>query len=219
MTIDTAKPVTADDVKAAIGSGATNAAQIRAAIGRGSFTTIQKHIQTLRSEAAAQQQQQKPGEMPSPPSDLISSLWSFTWNAAQAQTADSLARALLRVRELENSLAQSQSDATENALLLDALEARAAAAEVREAELRQSLADQKAQAEAQAREHAKASEQTLNDVRGSLTNALSSLNEEKQGRALDTAKHEAVVAALRLETDRLVQQLADLKSFFSEKKK
>ena len=52
-----------------------------------------------------------------------------------------------------------------------------------------------------------------------LTEAISSLNEEKRGRANDADKHEAVVLALRLETDRLVQQLADLKSFFSEKKK
>lgn len=203
--------VTIDEVRAQLDKGLTNAAQVRKALGRGSFSTIQKHINTLR-RPEKQTTATDVNETPDAPEDLLSSIWSHAWAKAQARTSGALADALGQVHQLEKRLAEASSDADTPATLVDELEASLAQAKLDAQEHVQALKNELETARADAEAHVQESAQKL-------TEAISSLNEEKRGRANDADKHEAVVLALRLETDRLVQQLADLKSFFSEKKK
>ena len=204
-------PVTLDEVRAQLDQGLTNAAQIRKALGRGSYSTIQKHINALRS--TEQQSVSNDSETPpAPPNDLISSIWSHAWATAQARTAQALAESMVRVRQLEKRLAEASSDAGSAAALVDELETSLTQTKESAQQHQQALKDELETTNAQAQAQMKESEQKL-------TQALSFLHEEKQGRALDAARHDAAVSALRLETDRLVQQLADLKSFFSTKEK
>ena len=209
-----AATVTLDDVRAQLNQGLTNAALVRKALGRGSYSTIQKHINALRS-AQEKQTATDANEMPDAPEDLIASIWSHAWAKAQARTSGALAEALARVLQLEKRLVDASSESEAAAALIDELEASLTQTKLDAQEHVQALKNELETARADADAHVQESAQKL-------TEALSFLHEEKQGRAMDAAKHDAAVSALRLETDRLVQQLADLKSFFStatEKKK
>ena len=74
----TTGPVTFDDVRAALGDQdptGTNAGAVRRIIGRGSLSTIQKHLDTLRAQAV-QPAAEAPGKVPDAPQDLIQGVWA-----------------------------------------------------------------------------------------------------------------------------------------------
>lgn len=82
-------PITLDDVRSAIGDTdpqSTNASKLRKIIGgRGSFETIQKHLELIRKE----QLPVLPGTQapaPPPPKDAIEAVWLAAWSASQAAT-------------------------------------------------------------------------------------------------------------------------------------
>lgn len=80
-------PVTLEDVRLALGETdphSTNAGKLRAAIGRGSMGTIQRHLDSIRAERAAAQMPQEPGAVPTPPADLVASLWAVAYSTAEA---------------------------------------------------------------------------------------------------------------------------------------
>lgn len=77
-------PVTMDDVRAALGEtdpAQTNANKLRAVIGRGSMNTIQRYLDALRAEQAAQHV--LPGAVPAAPAETLSALWSSAYSAAE----------------------------------------------------------------------------------------------------------------------------------------
>ena len=83
--------VTIDDVRTAIGStdpDQTNASKVRALLGnRGSFETIQKHLNTLRAEiAAAAAPPVSTDAIPALPAEAAQAIWVAAWTAAQVQT-------------------------------------------------------------------------------------------------------------------------------------
>jgi hypothetical protein len=93
--LPSAGPLTLNDVRIALGDtdpNSTNAGALRRVLGRGSFSTIQKHLDTIRQEIAAPLLEAM-GAAPDAPKDLIQSLWSVAWTAAQARTAGALAQA------------------------------------------------------------------------------------------------------------------------------
>lgn len=200
-------PVTLDDVRAALAEtdpNTTNAGALRRALGRGSLSTIQKHLDAIRSEGAAQALEVS-GGAPDAPKDLLNAIWTHAWSSAQARTMGALAAAqaaeaatasALEVAQADAAAAQSDADAT--TAELEAIKANAAAlAQAHAVELE----TVKAQAALQ--------EQTYRDE---ITGLRAALAESHAAHKLADAQHEAAVTALRSELDRLVNQLADLRA-------
>lgn len=201
-------PVTLDDVRAALSdtdANATNAGAVRRTLGRGSLSTIQKHLDAIREEGKAQALEVG-GAAPDAPKDLISALWSSAWAAAQARTAGALAAAQQQQAATAQALAVAQADAA--AAQQDADEAAQALAQVQQQsqQIYEAHAATLAAAQALAQAQQQAAAQELLQVR-------SDLEHTQQAAALEKAEHAAAVAALRGEVDRLVNQLADLRAF------
>lgn len=199
--------ITLDDVRAALGDTApssTNAGALRRVLGRGSLSTIQKHLDTIRAEGAAPALELA-GAAPAAPSDLVAAVWSAAWAAAQARTLGALAQAQAQVAQQAQALAVAQADAAaaqrEVDELATALEGLKAAKDdaAQQAQAAQAAAQQAAQAQAEAQG------QELATVRQELATA-------QQVQELERAQHAAVAATLRGEVDRLVSQLADLRA-------
>lgn len=186
----TARPVHLDDVRAALAGTdptATNAGALRKTLGRGSLSTIQKHLDTIRSEQA------KPAiginiSTPEMPKDLMQGVWAHAWAQAQTRTAGALAQALATQEAQAAAIATARADAEAAQLEADAAT--------------QALAQQ---------------EQAHTAALAALETAQQALQQEQQARALEQAKHEAAIAALRGELDRLVSQLADLRAALGTK--
>lgn len=183
-------PVNLDDVRAALADTdptATNAGALRRSLGRGSLSTIQKHLDAIRAETT------RPvldlgNTAPEIPKDLMQGLWTHVWAQAQARTAVALAQALATQETQAAALTTAQADA---------------AAAQAEADAAAEVITQKEQAAAQALKAAQTAEQVL--------------EQERQARALEQAQHGAAVAAMRGELDRLVSQLADLRAALGTK--
>jgi hypothetical protein len=210
--------VTIEDVRLALNDkdpNQVNAGTIRAVLGRGSLSTIQKHINTIRSEQAPQPLQAT-GEAPTVPKELVQSLWSAAWQGAQAQTAGALASALhkLELTELQLVTVNADCDAAQSAadtavsVLAEEQEKGKKALEAlvtEKAALEKELAEQKAKAE----QDAKAAADQLVAVKASAELAA---ERAAAAAALSEAKHSAAVELMRSEMDRLVNQLADLRA-------
>jgi len=125
----TAGPVTADDVAAALGDTdphQTNAAAIRQQLGRGSLSTIQRHLEALRrQQKAAEGVDTAQGEIVAPdaPKGLLRGLWEAAYGLALATVQDRLIRLQERIVELE-VIRQAQAEEIEGmAELVDQAEA------------------------------------------------------------------------------------------------
>lgn len=200
-------PVTFDDVRAALGEqdpATTNAGALRKLLGRGSLSTIQKHLDSLRAQAA-QPAEEVVGEVPKPPQDLIQGVWAHAWSQAQAMVQTALASAQARAEALAHLLGIAQQDAT--AAQSEADEAREALVAV-QARL-DGLEGQ--HADAVNRMQAAHQEQVL-ALRAGISEAHQEAEQARHELAVAKARHEADLAVLRGELDRQVSQLADLRA-------
>lgn len=214
MTDTPTGPVTLDDVRAVLAdtdANATNAGAVRRLLGRGSLSTLQKHLDTIRAESAPQPLDVA-GAAPDAPRDLIAAIWTHAWSAAQARTAGALAAAQQQQAATAQALAVAQADAAaaqqeadEAALALAA--AQEQAAQVHQQGLQVQEAHATALEAAQALAAAQQAQQALE-----LAQARQELMQTQQAAALAAAQHEAGIATLRGEVDRLVSQLADLRA-------
>lgn len=216
-------PVTIDDVRLALGdsdANATNANKIRAALGRGSQSTIQKHLDLIRAElAAASAPALESAPAPEAPKELAQAIWSAAWTAAQAKTAGALAQALAQQQALVAALAVAQADA--------------AAAQQQIDDIAEALAVQQTVAIAQSDEHintldavqrsAAEQQRVIDDLRSELAQQAQQHAAQQQqaqhAQALAEAKAESVAATLRGELDRHVSQLADLRAALGKTEK
>ena len=200
-------PVGFEDVRAALGDqdpAGTNAGALRRVIGRGSLSTIQKHLDALRAQAV-QPAAPEAGEVPKPPPDLVQSLWAHAWSQAQAMVQTALASAQARAEALAHLLGIAQQDAT--AAQSEADEAREALVAV-QARL-DGLEGQ--HADAVNRMQAAHQEQVL-ALRAGISEAHQEAEQARHELAVAKARHEADLAVLRGELDRQVSQLADLRA-------
>jgi len=204
--------VTIDDVRTAIEGtdpNQTNAAKVRALLGRGSFETIQKHLNTLRQEiAAAALPPVGVDQMPAMPSDVAQAIWFAAWSAAQVQTmkrAEQLAAerdaALLKLETMGQDMAGLLATVDEQAAQLDrAVQAVAKIQADHLAELEKAQADQAAAAIA-------AGEQSAE-----LERARWELAQEKAAAAHAAELAEAGRELMRQELARLTDQVGELKA-------
>ena len=120
-------PVTLAEVReAAPDPFAASAGKVRAALGRGSQATIQRHLEQLRAERR-REQAITDTDTPEPPSGVLENLWANAWAAAAAQVRTRL-EYLSSERDGYRAEAEAlAADAAETAEALDAAEALAAA--------------------------------------------------------------------------------------------
>lgn len=122
--------VTVADVAAAcdelgVSPAETNAAKVRQALGRGGMTTVQKHLQTLRDEAARAQQPVVQVTVPPPPTDLkvaFDSVWNAAYSAASNQFSSQLLTAWSERDALRGSVTTFSEDVAALAEQVDVLE-------------------------------------------------------------------------------------------------
>jgi len=143
----TTGPVTIEDVREAIGDTdphQTNAGTIRQIIGRGSLSTIQKHLEALRRQQRLEAGDDTThGEIVAPeaPKGLLRGIWESAYGLALATVQDKLIVAQERIADLEG-IRQVQIDEIEAmAELVDQIEAdrdhaRSEAMEARQAQAR-----------------------------------------------------------------------------------
>jgi hypothetical protein len=143
-------PVTLEDVAAALGDTdpyQTNAGILRRTLGRGSLSTIQRHLETLRrQQKAAEGVDTAHGEIVAPdaPRGLLRGMWEAAYGLALASVQDRLIRAHERIAALE-SVNQGQ---------IEEIEVLAALVDQAEAERDQFKSEAKAAREAQLRAEA-----------------------------------------------------------------
>jgi len=115
-------PISIDDVRSALADtdpSSTNANKLRATLGRGSFATIQKHLDAIRAERAPAPAV-APGAAPAAPLEAVASLWAVAYSSAQALTLGRL-ETVTAERDALAALAKTQAtDLAELASTIDA---------------------------------------------------------------------------------------------------
>lgn len=208
--------VTIDDVRQQLDAlqldaRKTNASVIQRALGRGGMSTVQKHLDSIRAEL------DKPvlvadGEIPAAPRDALDALWRAAWAAAQLHTAAAMATALLERDQARQQLETARADlealdmelTTAQVLASSAAEAAQAAQQAQEAAQAALVA---AQAQAQAD-----GEAALQAALQAQEAAQSQAQAIQAAHALEIAHAETRIATLQGQLDRMVEQLAEVKS-------
>lgn len=210
MKTTTTGPITLADVKSALGDtnpGTTNAGAIRQIIGRGSFATIQKHLDAIRA-ARAPVMSAAPGAIPAPPADAIATIWGAAWAHAQLLTLARL-EAVTAERDAAQALAAAQAQDVE--ALAAEVDTLTAAAEAQATEQTQALAAAQATA-------AEAIAQSGNQAQ-ELVAARAEIDRVTTAAAaaalLADREAEIKVQALQAAIDRQLERYADLKSVVS----
>ena len=199
--------ITIDDVRNAVGDGdpaKTNASAIRASLGRGSFATIQKHLDALRVQNTPIHPAAS-GEVPEAPTEAVKAMWAAAYTYAQFFTLSRLERLSV---ERDGLLALSQTQAADVAALaaqVDALEASLAAqSEATAVELREAAARA-----AQAISNAEQCSLKLQEAR-----VILDLAKAEAASAAALAERDATIErqTLRSELDRITEQFASLRA-------
>lgn len=204
-----AGPVTFEDVVHALGDtdpSGTNASKLRAVIGRGSFGTIQKHLDMIRAQRAKASQ---PAEVKTPdaPPELLA-MWGAAVSVASAQVRTRLDSVVQERDSLAQALASARGDVEALASELEGSTARADAAG-------EDMTKQLAQLHEQAAQHTQALE-----AQEQATAALEAkLRAEvaEASKQLQVGELQAQIGAQALQTtiDRLTDQVGELKSLLA----
>lgn len=205
--------VTIDDVRTVLDGtdpNTTNASKVRVLLGnRGSFETIQKHLNTLRQElATAAAPPIAPDQIPALPTEAAQVMWAAAWTAAQVQTmarAEKLASerdaALLKLQTMGQDFAGMLATVDEQAGELDrAAEAVAKIQADHLAELERAQADKDAMATG-AGEQAAELERVRQELAQEKAAAQHAAELAESGREL-----------MRQELARLTDQIGELKA-------
>lgn len=203
----TTGPVGFEDVRAALGDqdpAGTNAGALRRILGRGSLSTIQRHLDTLRTQAV-QPAAPEAGEVPKPPADLVQSLWAQAWAAAQALVQTALASAQAKAEALGQALGMAHADAVAAQAEADSARDELGAVQAR-------LDGLEGQHAAAIERMQDAHQEQVLALRAGLSEAREQAEQARHELAVAKARHEADLALLRGELDRQVSQLADLRA-------
>jgi hypothetical protein len=203
-------PLTFDDVAQALGDSdpsSTNASKLRAILGRGSFGTIQKHLDTIRAQRAKASQPAEVTKTPDAPPELLS-----MWGAAVAVAVAQVRTRLDGVVQERDSLAQALASARGD---VEALAGELEGATVRAEAAATDMAQQVAQLQAEAAQHAQAlqaQEQAAAALQAKLSQQVAEGLQQVQVSEL-----QARLGAQALQTtiDRLTDQVGELKSLLA----
>lgn len=206
-TTASAAPLTFEDVVRAIGDSdpsLTNASKVRALLGgRGSFATIQKHLDTIRAQRL-QAAQPEAVPVPAAPPELLQ-LWGAAVQIATAQVRTRLDGVVLERDTLTAELKSSRGDVIALADDLESTSARLEAA---------TTASAKAAAEQLAAEHLATQERAAVLELHAAEAARLRVDLEAARHLAETSRLEAQLGAqaLQMTIDRLTDQIGELKS-------
>lgn len=115
--MERADPVTLADVQAAleqmgVDATATNAATIRETLGRGSYRTIQKHLDALRS-ALMEPEPEIVETPPEAPQEILAGIWAVVWAEASRRYGAKLLAVIEQADDLAERLATATNDLDE----------------------------------------------------------------------------------------------------------
>lgn len=217
MTDQTQAPaasrVTIDDVRTAIGDtdpNRTNASKVRQLLGdRGSFETIQKHLNVLRQDlATAAAPPVSTDHVPALPVDAAQAMWVAAWNAAQVATlrrteklANERDAALLKLETMGQDVVGFLSTIDDQSEKLDQAEADALTVGAAHLADVDKFVIEHVSAEAERARLAK-----------NLERALQELAQEKASAAHAAELAESGRVMLREELQRLTDQVGELKA-------
>lgn len=220
-------PIVFDDVTQALGEtdpSTTNAGKLRAILGRGSYATIQKHLDAIRDQRReAEQPKETPAVPPMPPEIL--GMWSAAVGVAVLQVRTRLDAVVQERDALVPALATARADLQALTAELEATFSRAEGLEV--------SIDKVVEArEATAAEHEKklknlADEQALQSQEREAQHGLvlSSLQSELDAarKKIEVQELQAVIAAQAAASatastiNRLTDQIGELKSMLHDR--
>ena len=199
-------PVTFDDVRQALGDqdpAQTNAGALRKLLGRGSLSTIQKHLDALRAQAV-QPAAAPEGEVPKAPNDLIQGVWAHAWSQAQALVQTALASAQAKAEALAHLLGIAQADAVAAQAEADSARDELGAVQAR-------LDGLEGQHAAAIERMQDAHQQQVLALRAGLAEARQEAEAAQHELAVAQARHALETATLRGELDRQISVMADLR--------
>jgi len=204
-------PVTLEDVSRALGDMSphdTNANRLRAILRRGSFTTVQKHLDTLRAQRIAAAQPAAEQSAPKAPAEAVEMLWAAAWNAAQAKT---MGRLESLSAERDGLVAKSQAQGADIASLVEQLDTLEASLQSQAEALK--AAQESALAEAQsAKDELQVQADVLAETRAELAKAHSDAERAVQvaaatlAKAQSDAEHAAALAVRDAQIERQTMQ-------------
>lgn len=208
-----ASRITLDDVRTAIEGThpkETNASKVRALLGnRGSYETIQKHLNTLRAElAAAAAPPVAADAVPALPADAAQAMWVAAWTAAQVQT---LRRTELLASERDAALLKLETMSQDVAGLLATVDEQAGQLDQAAATVAKVQADHIADIE-KAKVQAAAAAADRTQVVGELERARQELEKAQADAAHAAEIAEAGRELMRQELARLTDQVGELKA-------
>jgi hypothetical protein len=220
MTIDSTHtgPITRSDVVGALGDTdprSTNAGALREVLGRGSFATIQKHLDAIRLERLVSDTPVSTTDTPPTPPE-VEALWSAAYGLALASVRFRLDSVVVQRDALTSAVLTARSDVS---ALTAQLELSAASGETnaaRAGQLETLLSELSVQSAAELASAASAAALELASVRAAaadaeahLSHALERLRHEAE---LEALKAQASIQALQSAIDRQSDHLADFKS-------
>lgn len=208
-----ASRITLDDVRTAIEGThpkETNASKVRALLGnRGSYETIQKHLNTLRAElAAAAAPPVAADAVPALPADAAQAMWVAAWTAAQVQT---LRRTELLASERDAALLKLETMSQDVAGLLATVDEQAGQLDQAAATVAKVQADHIADIE-KAKVQAAAAAADRTQVVGELERARQELAKVQAEAAHAAQIADAGRELMRQELARLTDQVGELKA-------
>lgn len=210
-TTTAATRITIEDVRAALADGdphQTNAARIRATLGRGSMETIQRHLTTLRQQAtAAAAATAGADEVPSAP-DALGALWLAAWSAARAHVLGRLDKISAERDAAAGAAEALTADLAALAAELDTAAAAEQVARLTAEQAQRDLVEALGLAESAAAAHAAA----LAAAQAETAAARAETDAVRRDAAQAAALADAGRAAISAEIARLTDQVAELKA-------
>lgn len=200
-------PISLADVRTALADtdpSSTNANALRQILGRGSFATIQKHLDAIRAERAPVVPI-APGATPPAPADAVALIWSTAWAQAQVVT---LGRLEVVTVERDTAQALAATRAQDVSGLSAEIDSREAAATAQAAAHAQELAASNEQA-IQATAQAEALKAEVTALQAEI---------DRHGQAAALAARDATIERQTLQAalDRQMDKYSELKAVVSQ---
>lgn len=209
--------ITIDEVRQALGDTdphQTNSSKLRDVLGRGSFATIQRHLETIRAERIKSQQPVDAPAVPAMPDDF-KALWTPVYTMAVATVRARLDAVVAERDSLAMAVATARADIAALEEITESDErtaAEQAAARAADAEKIAAHDAELVAAAAAAEKAAAAHQSALDGLAKQVTDTEHKLEIEKRDHALSKA-------ALQTTIDRLTDQVGELKSMLHAAKK
>lgn len=208
MTTEVATgPISISDVLAALGDtdpAKTNAGALRAILGRGSFATIQKHLDAIRQERTPVAAP-APGQTPAAPQEAVAAIWGAAWTQAQVHTLGRLEVVTEERDLLTLTTSQLRNEVAAMASEIDALtEAKKDVTATAEKEIASAQEN---------RDAALQGEKDAKQAMEALKQAFEAFKHEAQANAVIAGKDaKNTFLTLQATIDRLTDQVGELKS-------